>query len=511
MAGGGFPNAYAVTAPYDVAVLGLGPAGLCAALRLRQMGRSVVVLERARAIQGSVGELLTPGVRGILEFLGLPDALIHARGQDVLSNRVIWSERHLVSSRPSPREAGIMVDRALFDGHLAHAALNSGADVLRGCCVESMDCHPSGWCISFSTNGRRQALTARFIVDARGRAGSAHARMSLAPRLLALRTEFPRHVGPCEVSIEALPDGWLWGAPTCQGSYRVLAFCDPVAMRGLRLSQSFSHPSSWLQRMLAHSRLFSHLPTVEATSLRAYDATPYLHRDWWGENIVKVGDAALALDPLSSSGVEKGMRFALQAVLAINTLLSSGRTEPLAKEFLQGKMHESCGRHLAWTQHQYGQTWCVRQNPFWQARAAERPLEGLPEGDALRIINCRALAWAALEPKQTRPTRDSWPINPLQLLDAPALACDVEIANVACAVGDLIELKPAVIHPNLSTPVVFVHGRELVPLLREIGPSRSYADLLERWSTRVTAPEAISICAWALRNRLLTSTSRTAG
>lgn len=500
-----------MTTLYDVAVLGMGPAGLCAALRLRQMGRSVVVLERARVVQGSVGELLTPGVRGILDFLGVPDALIQARGQDVFSNRVIWSGREPVSSRPSPRQAGIMVDRALFDGHLAQAALNSGTDVLRGCRVESMDRNPSGWCIAFSTNGRRHTLAARFVVDARGRAGSAHARVSLGARLLALRTEFPRNVEPCEVSVEALPDGWLWGAPTCQGRYRVLAFCDPVAMRGVRLGQSCSHPSTWLHRMVAHSRLFSHLATAEATSLSAYDATPFLHRDWWGENIVKVGDAALALDPLSSSGVEKGMRFALQAVLVINTLLSSGRAGPLAKEFLHGKMHESCGRHLAWTQHQYSQAWCARQNPFWAGRSAEQLLEGLPEGDAQRIIDCRAMAWAALEPKQMRLAGDDdWPINPLQLLDAPALACDVEIADVACAVGDLIESKPAVIHPNLSTPVVFVHGRELVPLLREIGQSRSYADLVERWSTQVTAAEAIAICAWALRNRVLTSTSHSA-
>ena len=97
-------------------------------------------------------------------------------------------------------------------------------------------------------------------------------------------------------------------------------------------------------------------------------------------------------------------------------------------------------------------------------------------------------------------------MHPLQLLDKPILAYGVRIVDVACAMGDLIVSKSAITHSGLPAPVVFVHGREVAPLLRAIWPSRTCAELVERWATRVSMREAIAICAWALRKRLLVTT-----
>jgi protoporphyrinogen oxidase len=52
-----------VTGSVDVAVLGAGPAGLMAALRLARSGRSVAVVERAPAVGGMAGSFEVAGVR----------------------------------------------------------------------------------------------------------------------------------------------------------------------------------------------------------------------------------------------------------------------------------------------------------------------------------------------------------------------------------------------------------------------------------------------------------------
>lgn len=52
-----------MTDRYDVVVLGAGPAGLMAARKLAQQGRSVVVLERAAAVGGMAGSFEIAGIR----------------------------------------------------------------------------------------------------------------------------------------------------------------------------------------------------------------------------------------------------------------------------------------------------------------------------------------------------------------------------------------------------------------------------------------------------------------
>src|SRR5206468_1667571 len=52
-----------VTDSFDVAVLGAGPAGLMAARKIAERGRSVVVLERAPTVGGMAGSFEVAGIR----------------------------------------------------------------------------------------------------------------------------------------------------------------------------------------------------------------------------------------------------------------------------------------------------------------------------------------------------------------------------------------------------------------------------------------------------------------
>jgi Ferritin-like/Tryptophan halogenase len=86
-----------------------------------------------------------------------------------------------------------------------------------------------------------------------------------------------------------------------------------------------------------------------------------------GERLLRVGDAAFALDPLSSQGVQHALSSAGQAAIVIHTILARPENATWAKAFFRERHHEMIDRHRASCAALYS-----RQNrfetPFWQER-----------------------------------------------------------------------------------------------------------------------------------------------
>ena len=256
------------------------------------------------------------------------------------------------------------------------------------------------------------------------------------------------------------------------------AFCDP----------SYAHscwpgdPKRALSALLASSVHLSKLGEVGFFD-GVCDAGSYFFDEFFSCGTWKIGDGAFCLDPLSSSGVEKSMRFALQAALAVNTVIKSDGEPGIAREFLTGKLNEACARHLAWTKEYYASAWRWPTGSFWKMRGSVQPnLKGR---------------------ENTHVLVDQRQISPLMLLEVPCIAADVVLKRTPCALEDHIETKEGVFHPSFAEPVVFVDGVELAPLLRTARGVCSYPELIERWSRVLSRGRAIRICAWALQNGIL--------
>lgn len=73
--------------------------------------------------------------------------------------------------------------------------------------------------------------------------------------------------------------------------------------------------------------------------------------------MLKTGEAALALDPLSSSGVEKSMRLGVQTAVAANTLLLDPAAADVAWDFYESSLVASAADHAVWTRDHYGRAW----------------------------------------------------------------------------------------------------------------------------------------------------------
>jgi hypothetical protein len=201
-----------------------------------------------------------------------------------------------------------------------------------------------------------------------------------------------------------------------------------------------------------------------------------------GDGFLKVGEAAFALDPLSSTGVQKALQTAWSGAIAVHTILTRPADREAAQRFYAESHRAIVERHTAWTAGYYAE---ARQNagrPFWRRRAlaaASRP---------------RAGTETALPPTfQVSHT-------PLRLSAAAALV------EAPCLVGDVMETRRALIHPDLERPVAFLDGVEIAPLLEGVSWGVRLEELIALWSRRLpyVPPQQIAALAgWLIHRGIL--------
>jgi hypothetical protein len=85
-----------------------------------------------------------------------------------------------------------------------------------------------------------------------------------------------------------------------------------------------------------------------ATPVRARDASTYFDRALIGERFIKVAEAAIAVDPLSSSGFQIAIQSEITASVTVNTLLSRPHSTELALRFYRNSQRETCAGQAAW-------------------------------------------------------------------------------------------------------------------------------------------------------------------
>ena len=176
------------------------------------------------------------------------------------------------------------------------------------------------------------AHTARFVVDATGRAATVARRCSL--RAL----NFDTLVGCClhaasssdgteGLMIETFAEGWWYTAADPRGGRVIACMTDADRVRPLGLSCG-----EGLERLLAETK---HVQQVVDIS-RPIDRPkiyPAGSRRLQGKTtlpLLCVGDAAMCYDPVSGQGIIKALRSGIFAAYAIGDLLGNGDVRALA-------------------------------------------------------------------------------------------------------------------------------------------------------------------------------------
>jgi len=88
-----------------------------------------------------------------------------------------------------------------------------------------------------------------------------------------------------------------------------------------------------------------------------------------------------------------------------------------------------------------------------------------------------------------------------------ALSSAIRISEQPCLVNDFVEIRPAVQHPDMEEPVVFVAGMELAPLLAQIPQPATPVEIARNLAAIVTPEKAAFITSWLFRSGLLVASS----
>ncbi len=316
---------------YDCLIIGGGPSGATAALKLACAGARVAVLERTRFPRFHVGESFLPRNFELIRELGLEPALrelphmVKLGAEFGMGNASETTRFSFATGLDGGRNETFNIERACFDKMMLDAARGAGAEILEDAPVKRILSLADND-VAVEVDGTK--LHASYLIDASGQA-------TFLGKHLGTRRVFPHHrkvayfghfrnVKRLSGDEEGYPtvaiceEGWFWLIPIDPHRTSIGLVLDADVARGINVPA---------QQMLAWG-----IPRCPLVAERTAEAVfpesnhviadfSYTCRPYAGPGYFLVGDSAVFLDPIFSTGICLGMTGALKAAELIEKLI----------------------------------------------------------------------------------------------------------------------------------------------------------------------------------------------
>jgi FADH2-dependent halogenase len=323
--------------PWDVVIIGGGPAGSTAATTLAKAGRRVLVIEKEKFPRFHVGESLLPYNRRIFDELGVWPKLeaagfMRKRGAQFLMGNGSHRVR-LDFSKGSFTEypESIQVERAKFDNILLVHARESGAEIREECLVLEHRVHKDHAEVSYrTTDGIEHVVRTRFIMDASGLSNFTANREALRKfypghKKVAIfghyaGVDMPQGEEKGDILIVRRENSWFWMIPLEDNKTSVGLVMDRGDFQKLDKDLAKIHRDA-IQSTPAVREKFAN-----ATSLNALNVlTDFSYRNdrLVAPRVVRIGDASGFIDPIFSSGIMLAMTSGQHAAGAVDAAITA--------------------------------------------------------------------------------------------------------------------------------------------------------------------------------------------
>jgi flavin-dependent dehydrogenase len=450
----------------DVCVIGGGPAGTSAALRLALLGYRVALIDR-----GDNGtrrdESVTPSISPLLDGLGLKDAVAERALLRPAQKCLLWTGYE----ESTDHADALLIDRRCFDRFLLDAAADAGVRLFRPASARRLAATEMGWVITVDAGISRLNIDARILVDARGRCRSGSQSGTPTVALCGTwRTDVVTYTQ--RMFVDVVPNGWIWAATRPDRSIRALAFLDAQYCRGLGPRDR----ENLYRSMIAHSNLLGPCRLTELLGdIAVRDSTWRAADQVVTAQSIKVGDRAYAMDPLSSQGVQSALRSGIQAGAVIHTILSGGDVAA-AIQFYRESQEASIAHHQRVVASAYAAQ-RLHRTPFWtmRSRGASR---GRNQPRSVAVLRSDAFV---------------------------RLAANTRVVDVPVIDGNSICRQPALVHPSLDRPVAWLGGTPMSVIVRAARSRLTVSELLSGCAGQSLPASARDAICWLIARGVLTT------
>jgi flavin-dependent dehydrogenase len=336
-----------------ILILGAGPAGAAVALGLRRLGYPVSIVSEWRRF---------PALEGV--SLRVLEALRAAGLEHALADATLPSQRKVSwNGQQHAQNIEWLLDRPRFDRGLREDLQRAGVELIEGR-VLAVQSSAAGHQVQIEGHADLQA---DFLVESRGRQAPALGKGLRGPETVSLLNRWQGALGATASAVESIEQGWVWMARQADGCCYWQLTVDVASAELPGKAQLLDYCRERRRTSALATAFFADGPESDV-HLHARSSTAILCPQVCGDNWIRVGDAAMAVDPLSGNGIFQSLSSALQAPVVINTLLRAPERAALAQQFHRQRVEQLFLRFARIGRDFYADEQRWQDQPFWKAR-----------------------------------------------------------------------------------------------------------------------------------------------